>query len=85
MARSLKKWFYIQEKLLKKIQNMIASGDKKVIKIWDRATHILPDMVGLTVAVHNGKQFVTVYITEDMLGHRLGEFAFTRTFKGHPF
>lgn len=64
---------------------MVASGDKKVIKIWDRATHILPDMVGLTVAVHNGKQFVTVYITEDMLGHRLGEFAFTRTFKGHPF
>ncbi|AKH32840.1 30S ribosomal protein S19 [candidate division SR1 bacterium Aalborg_AAW-1] len=85
MARSLKKGFYIQEKLLKKIQTMVASGDKKVIKIWDRATHILPDMVGLTVAVHNGKQFVTVYITEDMLGHRLGEFAFTRTFKGHPF
>lgn len=85
MARSLKKWFYIQEKLLKKIQAMVAAGDKKVIKIWDRATHILPDMVGLTVAVHNGKQFVTVYITEDMLGHRLGEFAFTRTFKGHPF
>lgn len=64
---------------------MVASGDKKVLKIWDRATHILPDMIGLTVAVHNGKQFVTVYITEDMLGHRLGEFAFTRTFKGHPF
>ena len=85
MARSLKKWFYIQEKLLKKIQKMVASGDKKVIKIWDRATHILPDMIGLTVAVHNGKQFVTVYITEEMLGHRLGEFSFTRTFKGHPF
>lgn len=85
MARSLKKWFYINPKLLKKIQNMITSGDKKIIKIRDRATHILPDMVGLTVGVHNGKQFVTVYITEDMLGHRLGEFALTRTFKGHPF
>jgi len=64
---------------------MVASGDKKVIKIRDRATHILPDMVGLTLAVHNGKQFVSVYITEDMLWHRLWEFSFTRTFKGHPF
>lgn len=85
MARSLKKWFYIQDRLLKKIQTMVASGDKKVIKIRDRATHILPDMVGLTLAVHNGKQFVSVYITEDMLWHRLWEFSFTRTFKGHPF
>ncbi len=85
MARSLKKWFYIQDRLLKKIQEMVASGDKKVMKIRDRATHILPDMVGLTLAVHNGKQFVSVYITEDMLWHRLWEFAFTRTFKGHPF
>lgn len=64
---------------------MVSSWDKKVIKVWDRATHILPDMVGLTIAVHNGKQFVSVYVTEDMLGHRLGEFAFTRTFKWHPF
>lgn len=85
MARSLKKWFYIKDRLLKKIQAMVASWDKKVIKIRDRATHILPDMVGLTLAVHNGKQFVSVYITEDMLWHRLWEFAFTRTFKGHPF
>ncbi len=85
MARSLKKWFYIKDRLLKKIQEMVASGDKKVIKIRDRATHILPDMVGLTLAVHNGKQFVSVYITEDMLWHRLWEFSFTRTFKGHPF
>jgi len=64
---------------------MTQSGDKKVIKVWDRAAHILPDMVGYTIAVHNGKQFVSVYVTEDMLGHRLGEFAFTRTFRGHPF
>lgn len=85
MARSLKKWFYIKDRLLKKIQQMVASWDKKVIKIRDRATHILPDMVGLTLAVHNGKQFVSVYITEDMLGHRLWEFSFTRTFKWHPF
>jgi small subunit ribosomal protein S19 len=85
MARSLKKWFYIKDRLLKKIQEMVASGDKKVIKIRDRATHILPDMVGLTLAVHNGKQFVSVYITEDMLWHRLWEFSFTRTFKWHPF
>lgn len=85
MARSLKKWFYIKDRLLKKIQAMVASWDKKVIKIRDRATHILPDMVGLTLAVHNWKQFVSVYITEDMLWHRLWEFAFTRTFKGHPF
>jgi small subunit ribosomal protein S19 len=85
MARSLKKWFYIQDRLLKKIQEMVASGDKKVMKIRDRATHILPDMVWLTLAVHNGKQFVSVYITEDMLWHRLWEFSFTRTFKGHPF
>lgn len=85
MARSLKKWFYINPKLLKKIQTMVSSWDKKIIKIRDRATHILPDMVGLTVGVHNGKQFVTVYMTEDMLWHRLGEFAMTRTFKWHPF
>ncbi len=85
MARSLKKWFYIKDRLLKKIQQMVASWDKKVIRIRDRATHILPDMVGLTLAVHNGKQFVSVYITEDMLWHRLWEFSFTRTFKWHPF
>jgi small subunit ribosomal protein S19 len=64
---------------------MVASWDKKVIKIRDRATHILPDMVWLTLAVHNWKQFVSVYITEDMLWHRLWEFSFTRTFKWHPF
>lgn len=60
-------------------------GEKKIIKVWDRACHIVPDMIGLTFAVHNGKQFVSVYVTEDMIGHRLGEFVPTRTFRGHPF
>ena len=85
MARSLKKGFYINPKIEKKVQNMLGSGDKKIIKIWDRACHIVPDMIGFTFAVHNGKQFVSVYVTEDMIGHRLGEFVPTRTFRGHPF
>jgi small subunit ribosomal protein S19 len=81
MARSLKKGFYVNEKILQKVNKMNASGDKKIIKVWDRACHIVPEMVGFTFAVHNGKQFVSVYVTEDMLGHRLGEFVPTRTFK----
>ncbi|USN56510.1 MAG: 30S ribosomal protein S19 [Candidatus Peribacteria bacterium] len=85
MARSLKKGFYVNAKLLKKVQEMKESGDKKVLRVWDRASQILPDMIGFTFAVHNGKDFVSVYVTEDMIGHRLGEFAFTRTFRGHPF
>lgn len=85
MARSLKKGFYVNEKLLKKVQEMKESGDKKVIRVWDRASQILPDMIGFTFAVHNGRDFVSVYVTEDMIGHRMGEFAFTRTFRGHPF
>ncbi len=85
MARSLKKGFYVNEKLLKKVQEMKDSGDKKVLRVWDRASQILPDMIGFTFAVHNGRDFVSVYVTEDMIGHRLGEFAFTRTFRGHPF
>ena len=85
MARSIKKGFYVNEKILQKVNKMNASGDKKIIKVWDRACHIIPDMVGFTFAVHNGKQFVSVYVTEDMLGHRLGEFVPTRTFKWHPF
>lgn len=64
---------------------MLESGDKKVVKVWDRASHILPDMVGFTFAVHNGKQFVSVYVNEEMIGHRLGEFVPTRLFRGHPF
>jgi len=85
MARSLKKGFYVNEKILQKVNKMNASGDKKIIKVWDRACQIVPEMVGFTFAVHNGKQFVSVYVTEDMLGHRLGEFVPTRTFKWHPF
>ncbi len=85
MARSLKKGFWVHPKLLKKVTKMNASGDKKIIKVWDRASQITPDMVGFTFAVHNGKQFVSVYVMEEMMGHRLGEFAPTRTFRGHPF
>ncbi len=85
MARSLKKWFWVHPKLLKKVEQMNASGDKKVIKVRDRASHILPDMVWFTFAVHNGKQFVSVYVNEEMIGHRLGEFVPTRLFRGHPF
>lgn len=85
MARSLKKGFWVHPKLLKKVTKMNASGDKKIIKVWDRASQITPDMIGFTFAVHNGKQFVSVYVMEEMMGHRLGEFAPTRTFRGHPF
>lgn len=85
MARSLKKWFWTHPKLLKKVERMLQSGDKKVVKVWDRASQILPDMVGFTFAVHNGKQFVSVYVNEEMIGHRLGEFVPTRLFRGHPF
>jgi small subunit ribosomal protein S19 len=69
--------------LIKKVQAMIASGDKRVVKTWSRRSTILPDMVGHTIAVHNGRKFIPVYITEQMVGHKLGEFAPTRTFKGH--
>ena len=85
MARSLKKGFYTNPKILKKIEKMNQSGEKKVIKVWDRASQIIPDMVGFTFAVHNGKQFVSVHVNEEMIGHRLGEFVPTRTFRGHPF
>lgn len=85
MARSLKKWFYVNEKILIKVKKMNEAGDKKVIKVRDRACHIVPDMIWLTFAVHNGKQFVSVYVTEDMIWHRLWEFVPTRTFRGHPF
>jgi small subunit ribosomal protein S19 len=71
MARSLKKGFYVNPKILKKVRKMNETGEKKVIKVWDRATQILPEMVGFTFAVYNGKQFISVYVTEDMVGHRL--------------
>lgn len=85
MARSLKKGFYVNEKILNKVNKMNDWGDKKVIKVWDRACHIVPQMIWFTFAVHNWKQFVSVYVTEDMMWHRLWEFVPTRTFRWHPF
>lgn len=82
MSRSLKKGPFIDQKLLKKIKSL-NPGEKKVIKTWARASSISPDMVGLTIAVHNGKEHVPVFITEDMVGHKLGEFAPTRKFRVH--
>jgi small subunit ribosomal protein S19 len=83
LARSLKKGPFIDEYLLKKIELMNQNMDRKVIKTWSRRSTIIPEMVGHTVAVHNGKKFIPVYITENMVGHKLGEFAPTRTFRGH--
>ena len=83
MARSLKKGPYIFHKLEAKVSENVESGKKNVIKTWSRASMISPDFVGQTIAVHNGKQFVPVYITENMVGHKLGEFSPTRTFRGH--
>ena len=83
MARSLKKGFFIDEHLDHKVQAMVSSGQKRVIKTWSRRSTITPDMVSLTIAVHNGMKFIPVYVTENMVGHKLGEFAPTRTFRGH--
>ena len=84
MPRSLRKGPYVYYKLQRKIDAMNESGKKNVIKTWSRSSMVTPDFVGLTLAVHNGKQFIPVYITENMVGHKLGEFAPTRTFRGHP-
>jgi small subunit ribosomal protein S19 len=83
MARSLKKGPFVDDHLMKKVEAMNAAGDKKVIKTWSRRSTIIPDMVGHTLAVYNGKKFVPVYVTENMVGHKLGEFSPTRQFKGH--
>ena len=83
MARSLKKGPFADASLLKKVDAMNASGSKAVIKTWSRRSTILPEFIGLTIAVHNGRQHVPVYINENMVGHKLGEFALTRTFHGH--
>jgi small subunit ribosomal protein S19 len=83
MSRSIKKGPFVQEKLLKRIEEMNAKNEKKVLKTWSRASTIFPQMVGHTIAVHDGRKHVPVYITEEMVGHKLGEFAPTRTFKGH--
>ena len=83
MARSIKKGPYIDERLLGRIERMNKSGDKRVIKTWSRASTISPEFVGHTVAVHNGNKFIPVYITENMVGHKLGEFSPTRMFRGN--
>jgi small subunit ribosomal protein S19 len=83
VSRSLKKGPYIQPKLLRKIESMNQRGEKRVIKTWSRASVIFPQMVGHTIAVHDGRRHVPIYITENMVGHRLGEFAPTRTYRGH--
>ena len=83
MGRSIKKGPFVQESLFKKVEAMNAAGEKKVVKTWSRASTIFPEFVGHTFAVHDGKKHVPVYVTEDMVGHKLGEFAPTRTFKGH--
>lgn len=83
MSRSLKKGPYVEKRLLQRIDGMNDKGEKKVIKTWSRSSTIFPEMVGHTIAVHDGRKHVPVYITEDMVGHKLGEFAPTRTFRGH--
>ena len=84
MSRSVKKGPYVDPKLMKKVNAIQAAGSRDVIRTWARASMIMPEMVGLTMSVHNGKQHIPVYITENMVGHKLGEFSPTRTFRGHP-
>ena len=83
MPRSLKKGPYVDPKLMKKIEQAMATGDRKLIRTWSRRSLVVPEMVGLTIAVHNGRQFVPIFINENMVGHKLGEFAPTRIFRSH--
>lgn len=83
MSRSLKKGPFVEERLFKRIQELNATGEKRVLRTWSRSSTIFPDFVGHTIAVHDGRKHVPVYVTEDMVGHKLGEFAPTRTFRGH--
>ncbi|NBW66113.1 30S ribosomal protein S19 [bacterium] len=83
MARSIKKGPFVQDSLMKRVQGMNARSEKKVIKTWSRASTVLPDFVGHTFGVHNGNKFIPVYVTENMVGHKLGEFSPTRLFRGH--
>jgi small subunit ribosomal protein S19 len=83
MARSIKKGPYIQESLMRKVRKAVDSKDRRVIKTWSRRSTVTPDMVGLTFAVHNGNKFIPVFVTENLVGHKLGEFAPTRTYHGH--
>ena len=84
MTRTVKKGPFVDHHLVQKVERQISTGDKRVIRTWSRRSTVTPDMVGLTIAVHNGKQFVPVFVSENMVGHKLGEFAPTRTYKGHP-
>jgi small subunit ribosomal protein S19 len=83
MSRSVKKGPFVEERLLKRVREMNETGEKRILKTWSRASTIFPDFVGHTIAVHDGRKHVPVYVTEDMVGHKLGEFAQTRTFRGH--
>lgn len=83
MSRSIKKGPFVHKGLLKKIEEMNTAGEKKVVKTWSRSSTIFPQMIGHTIAVHDGRKHVPVYISEDMVGHKLGEFALTRTYRGH--
>ncbi len=83
MARSLKKGYFIDEHLAEKVQSMNATGEKKLIKTWSRRSTVTPDMIGHTIAVHDGRKHIPVFVTENMIGHKLGEFAPTRTYRGH--
>ena len=83
MARSLKKGFFVDDHLQQKVATLNDAGQKKVVKTWSRRSTVIPDMVGHTIAVHNGTKFIPVYVSENMVGHKLGEFSATRTFRGH--
>ena len=83
MSRSVKKGPFVEERLLKRVREMNETGEKRILKTWSRASTIFPDFIGHTIAIHDGRKHVPVYITEDMVGHKLGEFAPTRTFRGH--
>lgn len=83
MARSIKKGPFVDLHLLKKVETARATNDKRPVKTWSRRSTVLPEFIGLTIAVHNGKQHIPVFVTENMVGHKLGEFSLTRTFKGH--
>ncbi len=84
MPRSVRKGPFLDKHLLEKVRAQVASGERRVIRTWSRRSTVVPDMVGLTIAVHNGQKFMPVFVTENMVGHKLGEFAPTRTFRGHP-
>ena len=83
MARSISKGPFVDEHLVKKVEAQMRGGDRRVIRTWSRRSMVIPDMVGLTIAVHNGQKFIPVFVTENMVGHKLGEFSPTRTFRGH--